>query len=240
VAFLAARLGNQSIADLYDKRSKYYKNLFDTASGLFRGRNSLGQWRTPFEPLKATSPMNNPGDYTEANAWQYFWTPAQYDVPGMTELLGGKVAFEAKLDSFFAIPALQANKHLGQEAMIGQYAHGNEPSHHIAYLYGFTAHPAKGQIIVSEICRRFYNNTPDGMIGNDDCGQMSAWYIFATLGFYPVNPASGEYVIGQPQATDILINNGRQSIRITNNKTGMRINNKLITSATIRHQQLVP
>ena len=99
-----------------------------------RGKDSKGNWRKPFNPLTVTSPMNNPGDYTEANAWQYFWTPAQYDVEGMMKLLGGKKNFTAQLDSFFTIQTPDPNKYLGQEAMIGQYAHGNEPSHHIAYL----------------------------------------------------------------------------------------------------------
>jgi predicted alpha-1,2-mannosidase len=153
----------------------------------------------------ATSPMNNPGDYTEANAWQYFWTPAQYDVEGMIKLLGGKDRFTAQLDSFFTIKAVNPNKHLGQEAMIGQYAHGNEPSHHIAYLYAFSNSPEKGRELIKQICGQFYLDTPDGMIGNDDCGQMSAWYIFSTLGFYPVNPVGGSFVFGWPQVAKASI-----------------------------------
>lgn len=126
----------------------------------------------------ATSPMNNPGDYTGANAWQYFCTSAQYDIEGMIDLLGGKKNFTAQLDSFFTIKALNPNKHLGQEAMIGQYAHGNEPSHHIAYLYAYSNKPERGREIITKICNEFYNNTATGMIGNDDCGQMSAGIFF--------------------------------------------------------------
>jgi putative alpha-1,2-mannosidase len=111
-------------------------------------------------PLMATSPMNNPGDYTEANAWQYLWTPAQYDVEGMITLLGGKKNFTAQLDSFFSIKAIHPNKHLGQEAMIGQYAHGNEPSHHIAYLYAYSENPEKGRKLISRIYNEFYNKHP--------------------------------------------------------------------------------
>ncbi len=199
IAQMAITLGKSELAKKYEQRSKNYKNLFDPSTNLFRGKDSKGNWRTPFDPLTATSPMNNPGDYTEANAWQYFWTPAQYDIEGIINLLGSKQALEAKLDSFFSIKPINANKYLGQEAMIGQYAHGNEPSHHIAYLYAFTPRPEKGKKIIKDISEQFYSNTPNGMIGNDDCGQMSAWYIFSTLGFYPVNPINGQYIIGAPQ-----------------------------------------
>jgi predicted alpha-1,2-mannosidase len=180
-----------------------------------RGKDSKGHWRSPFNPLMATSPMNNPGDYTEANAWQYFWTPALHDVPGMLQLLGGKKSFTDQLDSFFTIKALHPNKHLGQEAMIGQYAHGNEPSHHIAYLYAFTDHPEKGSALLHRICQDFYDDTPQGMIGNDDCGQMSAWYIFTTLGFYPVNPFDGAFVLGAAQVKNAVVHVGKgKTLRI--------------------------
>jgi predicted alpha-1,2-mannosidase len=220
VALLARRLKADSLAALFSKRSIYYKNLFDSTTGLMRGKNSRGEWRNPFYPLDATSPMNNPGDYTEANAWQYFWTPAQYDIAGLQSLLGGQDAFEQKLDSFFSITTPNPNKHLGQEAMIGQYAHGNEPSHHVAYLYAFTKSPQKGQKIIREICNRFYKPTPDGLIGNDDCGQMSAWYIFSMLGFYPVNPANATFVQGLPQLDRAVIRTGKKTIEITRNSQG--------------------
>lgn len=203
----------------FQKRANYYKNLFDTETKLFRGKDTNGNWRTPFDPLTATSPMNNPGDYTEANAWQYFWTPAQYDIDGMKNLLGGKKEFTKKLNDFFTIESLNPNKFLGQEAMIGQYAHGNEPSHHIVYLYAYSETPKFGQKYIHKIINEFHNNTPDGMIGNDDCGQMSAWYILSTLGFYPVNPANGEFVLGAPQvkkATLHLKNNKTFTIEATN------------------------
>lgn len=212
LATMAKKVGNQEIAATYFKRALYYKNNFDSTTKQFRGKDSHGNWRDPFSPLMATSPMNNPGDYTEANAWQYFWTPAQYDVAGMTQLLGGKKQFTAQLDSFFSIQTPNPNKFLGQEAMIGQYAHGNEPSHHIAYLYAYSDSPKKGQKLIHQIFNEFYDNTPDGMIGNDDCGQMSAWYILSTLGFYQVNPAKDEFVLGAPQVrrATIHLNNGKQ------------------------------
>jgi predicted alpha-1,2-mannosidase len=208
IALMAEKMGKKEIAAAYYKRAGYYKNLYDPTTRQMRGKDSKGKWRNPFDPLIATSPMNNPGDYTEANAWQYFWTPAQYDVEGMMQLLGGKDEFTAQLDSFFTIKALNPNKHLGQEALIGQYAHGNEPSHHIAYLYAYSNTPEKGRELIDQICKQFYNDTPDGMTGNDDCGQMSAWYIFATLGFYPVNPADGSFVFGWPQVKKAWVNTG--------------------------------
>ena len=199
VAEMARQLGDSAIHRTFSRRALFYQNLFDPETRLFRGKDSKGAFRSPFDPFTATSPMNNPGDYTEANAWQYFWTPAQYDVPGMTALLGGKKAFTEKLDSFFAIPAKNPNAFLGQEAMIGQYAHGNEPGHHIAYLYAFSDNPRKGQEIVRRILETFHQNAPNGMIGNDDCGQMSAWYVLSCLGFYPVNPSTGAFTLGAPQ-----------------------------------------
>jgi predicted alpha-1,2-mannosidase len=199
VAEMARKLGREDIVLDFQKRAVYYRNLFDPETMFLRGRHSNGQWRTPFDPMMATSPLNNPGDYTEANAWQYFWTPAQHDVPGMMQLLGGKEQFTQKLNAFFTTESLNPNKFLGQEAMIGQYAHGNEPSHHIIYLYAFTDRFKTGQKYIHQVITDFHQNTPNGMIGNDDCGQMSAWYILSSLGFYPVNPANGRFVIGSPQ-----------------------------------------
>ncbi len=219
VATMAKETGRKDIAETYFKRSLYYKNIYDPSTNQMRGKDSHGRWRNPFNPLSATSPMNNPGDYTEANAWQYFWTPAQYDIEGMIQLLGGKKNFTAQLDSFFTIQTPNANKYLGQEAMIGQYAHGNEPSHHIAYLYAYSDTPKKGQKYIHQIIHEFYNNGPDGMIGNDDCGQMSAWYILSTLGFYQINPANNEFVLAAPQVKHAVIHlpNGKQLIIDTEN-----------------------
>lgn len=205
ISSMASVMGNDSIANVYKKRSEFYKNLFDIETGLMRGKDTEGNFRTPFDPLTPTSPMNNPGDYTEANAWQYTWTPFHYDHEGYIDLLGGKEEFTNLLDTFFTIQADGDNKHLGQEGLIGQYAHGNEPSHHIAYLYGYSSEPEIGKRRISEIYNTFYSSAPTGITGNDDCGQMSAWYIFTTLGFYPVNPANGEFVFGMPQVKNATI-----------------------------------
>jgi predicted alpha-1,2-mannosidase len=237
---MAEKMGKRDIASSYFKRANYYSNVYDSSTRHMRGKDSKGNWRIPFNPLVATSPMNNPGDYTEANAWQYFWTPAQYDVEGMMQLLGGKKNFTAQLDSFFAIKAVNPNKHLGQEAMIGQYAHGNEPSHHIAYLYAYSDKPQRTGELVAQICQAFYNNTTTGMIGNDDCGQMSAWYIFSTLGFYPVNPANGEYVLGKPQVkkATVHLSDGKILQVMNNNSKTVLWNGASLKGVTISHKAL--
>jgi predicted alpha-1,2-mannosidase len=242
VSQMAKNLGDEENAVYFEKRANYYKNLFDQETKLFRGKDSKGNFRTPFDPLTATSPLNNPGDYTEANAWQYFWTPAQYDIEGMIELLGGKANFTEHLNTFFTTEALNPNKFLGQEAMIGQYAHGNEPSHHILYLYAYSDTPEIGYEYISKVINEFHNNTPDGMIGNDDCGQMSAWYIFSTLGFYPVNSAEGEFVFATPQVDKAKINlQNKKILEIT--KSGEKLNtiklNNLTLQTTISYDQLL-
>lgn len=244
IAKMADKMGKKEIAAAYYKRANYYKNLYDSSTKQMRGKDSKGNWRKDFNPLLATSPMNNPGDYTEANAWQYFWTPAQYDLEGMMKLLGGKKNFTDQLDSFFTIQSLNPNKHLGQEAMIGQYAHGNEPSHHIAYLYAFSNKPEKGKELIAQICKNFYNNTPTGMIGNDDCGQMSAWYIFSTLGFYPINPAGGEYVLGIPQVAKAIVYTGEKKEFIITKKNNavnrtVYINGKPVSTPILKHIDLI-
>ncbi|MFN5156813.1 MAG: GH92 family glycosyl hydrolase [Betaproteobacteria bacterium] len=198
VARVARALGDEATAARFAQRAAGWRHLWDAQSQQMRGKDSQGRWREPFDPLVPTSPMNNPGDYTEANAWQYTPTPALHDVAGFIQVLGGEAALEAWLDRFFATPSLGTNKHLGQEALIGQYAHGNEPSHHIAWLYAFTARPDKGHALVRRIAREFYGDGPDGLIGNDDCGQMGAWRVLAALGLYPVMPASGQWVLAPP------------------------------------------
>jgi predicted alpha-1,2-mannosidase len=198
VARVARAAGRADLAERFARRALGYRQMWDTGTMQMRGKDSAGHWRSPFDPLTPTSPLNNPGDYTEANAWQYTLTPALHDPQGLVDLMGGAEAFEAWLDRFFSLQAPGDNKHLGQEALIGQYAHGNEPSHHIAYLYAWTASPHKGHALIRRIASEFYSDRPDGITGNDDCGQMSAWYVLSTLGFYPVVPASGQYVLGVP------------------------------------------
>jgi predicted alpha-1,2-mannosidase len=202
VARVAAAARQDAVAQRFAARAQGWRQLLDPQTQLMRGRDAQGRWREPFRPLEVTSPLSHPGtnsDYTEANAWQYSLTPALHDPQGLVEALGGSAAFERWLDRFFSLKGDGEAKFLGQEALIGQYAHGNEPSHHIAYLYAWTQAPWKGHALIRRITREFYADTPDGILGNDDCGQMSAWYVLSTLGFYPVVPASGTYVLGAPQ-----------------------------------------
>jgi predicted alpha-1,2-mannosidase len=203
VAEMARMLGKKTDEKEFTRRAEFYKNLFDPETKLMRGRDSYGNWRTPFDPFAPTSPLRNPGDYTEANAWQYSFAP-QHDIAGLINLQGGKANFAKMLDKFFSArtdtgETEESLKYLGQEGLIGQYSHGNEPSHHIAYLYKFTDEGWKTDELIRKITTKFYSDKPDGITGNDDCGQMSAWYVLSVLGIYPVNPSNGFYVLGAPQ-----------------------------------------
>jgi predicted alpha-1,2-mannosidase len=198
VARVARAAGDAATAERFAQRARGWRQLWDERLGVTRGKDSEGRWREPFDPTEATSPMNNPGDFTEGNAWQYSLAPALHDAPGFRDRVGGAQALGEWLDAFLARPMPKADKHLGQEALIGQLAHGNEPGHHVPWLYAFTDRPAKGAALVRRIARSFYGTGPGGLIGNDDAGQMGAWFVFAALGFYPVMPASGQYVAGEP------------------------------------------
>ncbi|MBL8329819.1 MAG: GH92 family glycosyl hydrolase [Rubrivivax sp.] len=198
VARVARALGDLALADRFARRAGGWRQLWDERLGTVRGKDSAGRWREPFDPAEATSPMNNPGDFTEANAWQYSLAPALHDAQGLRDRVGGPRALGDWLDAFLARPMPKADKHLGQEALVGQLAHGNEPGHHVPWLYAYTDRPHKGPELVRRIAREFYGTGPGGLIGNDDAGQMGAWFVFAALGFYPVMPASGRYVAGEP------------------------------------------
>ncbi len=191
----ALSLGKNDIAQRYLESSRSYRHLFDSIRGFMRGKDSKGNFREPFDPLHAS---HRNDDYCEGNAWQYTWL-VPHDVEGLAQLFGGKESMLAKLDSLFLQPSA-----LGEEAspdisgMIGQYAHGNEPSHHILYLYTMLGHPERTSELVHHVLETLYNDTPEGLCGNEDVGQMSAWYVLASLGLYQVEPASGRYWISQP------------------------------------------
>lgn len=204
----AEKLGKTEDAAFFKKRSEYYKNLFDKESNAMRPKNAKGEWLTPFDPYQlAHADSGVGGHYTEGNALQYTWHVMQ-DIPGLIELMGGKEEAEKVLDYFFNTTKETTGKLSDVTGLIGQYAHGNEPSHHVAYIYPYLDRPEETQRLVRRICTDFYRNKPDGLIGNDDCGQMSAWYMFSTLGFYPMNPVSGEFVFGAPQIPSARINVG--------------------------------
>ncbi|MGO4288289.1 GH92 family glycosyl hydrolase [Chitinophaga sp. RAB17] len=202
-AAMAKALHQEEDYHYFLKRATNYKLYFDPATGFFRGRSAAGVMRADFDPTKAPDP-----ELAEGNAWQYLWLVPQ-DVSGLAALLGGKKAMAEKLDTFFTLP-MKADKEVLADltGLIGQYAHGNEPGHHIAYLYTFAGQQWKTAEKVRYIMKEMYHDRPDGIIGNEDCEQMAAWNVFSAMGFYPVFPASGKYVIGSPAVDKAVINTG--------------------------------
>ena len=202
---LAERLGKKDRAAFYADREGYYRDYFDPETKCMRGRDSKGAWRMPFDPF-ATSGGPRGFDYVEGSANHYVWHVLQ-DIPRLVSLMGGPDAFEARLDQLFdESKAGRTGPDINCTGEIGAYAHGNEPGHHVPWLYAYTRHPEKGADIIRKICRRLYSPMPDGLCGNDDCGQMSAWYVFACAGFYPVNPCDGMFVLGAPQLPEVCFN----------------------------------
>ena len=202
VAQAAQKLGKQEDYEYFLKRSKSYKNYFDASTGFMRGKMLDGSWRTPFSPYASS---HREDDYCEGNAWQYTWL-VPHDVEGLVECFGSKEAFVNKLDSLFL-----ANGDMGEASspdisgLIGQYAHGNEPSHHTVYLYTLVGQPWKTADRIKEILHTMYTDQPDGLSGNEDVGQMSAWYILSSFGFYQVEPAGGKFVFGYPNLDKVEI-----------------------------------
>jgi predicted alpha-1,2-mannosidase len=195
IARLARHLGDSATAERFEKRAANWRNSFDAKTGFLRARKSDGSYRTPFDPTA----INYGSDYTEGNAWQYSWFVPQ-DQAGLFRLLGGDAKAVAKLDAMFDFDNSKLDYSHAEDiaGLIGQYIHGNEPSHHVAYLYTFAGQPWRTQERLKQIVESQYKPTPDGLAGNDDLGQMSAWLVFTALGFYPVAPGSNEYVIGRP------------------------------------------
>lgn len=202
VAQLAKHLGKTADYEHFMKRSQFYRNLFNKDTGFFWAKDDKGNWLKPFDPFRYGANGGYP--FTEGNAWQYLWYVPQ-DVPDFVSLMGGEKAFENKLDEFFTLEVENKDKNHNASGFIGQYAHGNEPSHHVIYLYNYIGAPEKTQYYASKVMNELYNNTSSGYSGNEDCGQMSAWYIFSSMGFYPVNPATGIYVIGTPLLEQVVI-----------------------------------
>jgi predicted alpha-1,2-mannosidase len=196
VAAVAEKLGKTDDAAYFGKRAKSYRSYFDKVTGFMRGKVSTGEWTTPFDPAFS----NHEGsDYTEGNAWQYLWLVPQ-DVEGLINLMGGKVPFADKLEQLFNVK--EAVKGTGASAdisgLIGAYAHGNEPGHHTSFLFNYCGRFWRTQELNRQIQTTMYTSAPDGLCGNEDCGQMSAWYVFSAMGFYPVNPAELKYQFGSP------------------------------------------
>ena len=245
IAQLAKKLNKDEDYNYFMKRSKAYKEYFDNETRFMRGKLTDGSWRNPFDPVRAEHRVN---DYCEGNAWQYLWLVPQ-DPEGLIELLGGDEKYTEKLDELFSM-----SSELGEEAsmditgMIGQYAHGNEPSHHTTYMYAYSGQPYKIADKVRYINNELYTDKPDGLSGNEDCGQMSAWHIFSSLGFYPVNPSNGAYVFGSPlfeEASIVLPENKKFTIIAKENSDqniyiqSVELNGKDYKYSYITHKDIV-
>jgi len=248
-ARLARALGRKADAAFFFKRAENYRNLFDGKTGFMRGRDAQGKWRDPFNEFSMRWNEKYGRDYTEGNAWQYTWHVLN-NPEGLVDLMGGKKAFYAKLDTFFTLPdyvSVEGEKKTVILGFVGQYAHGNEPSHHVAYLFPYAGCSWRTAEIVRKVCAEQYVNKPDGLTGNDDCGQMSAWYIFSAMGFYPVNPCADGYVFGAPQLPEMIVDvgYGRTFKIVAKNlsKTNLyvksiRLNGKKLGGIKIRHEDI--
>ncbi len=242
VALVAKKLGKTEDYERFYRRSMFYKNLFDPETGFFRPKDEKGNWMEGFDPLSYEQPC-----FVEGNAWQYMWFVPQ-DPQGLIDLFGGTKGFLKKLDENFCLTATSGEVNGNASGFIGQYAHGNEPSHHTVYLYNFAGKPERAQELVEQVRSEFYRATPCGYAGNDDCGQMSAWYIFSSLGFYPFHAGSAEYVIGTPLFTKATLHleNGNDFVITAKNKTPERIhvksvklNGKPLKDLKITNQQIM-
>lgn len=242
IALMADRMGKKELADDFYKRASNYCNVFNGKTSFMQPRDIKGNFIAGFKPEEYTPHI------TESNGWQYLWS-VQHDIDGLIELIGGKKRFEEKLDSMFNLtPKENEELPIFSTGMIGQYAHGNEPSHHVAYLYNYTDSPWKTQKYVSEIMHELYKNTPDGLCGNEDCGQMSAWYVLSAMGFYPVNPVSGEYEIGTPMFPELKIKFADNKIFTIFAKNvsrdncyikSVKLNGKLLPDLSIKHEDII-
>ncbi len=246
VAAVAQKLGKTEDAAYFSKRALNYRNYFDKETGFMRGKLSNGQWTTPFDPAFS---KHEGSDYTEGNAWQYLWLAPQ-DVNGLIELLGGKDAFADKLDQLFNVEeGVKGNEASSDiSGLIGAYAHGNEPGHHTSFLFNYAGRAWRTQELNRQIQETMYTNKPDGLCGNEDCGQMSAWYVFSAMGFYPVNPSELKYQFGSPivQEAKIEVAPGKfftmkAPLASKDNKyiQEVKLNGQVIDRTFITHQEII-
>jgi predicted alpha-1,2-mannosidase len=245
IAQLAKKLNKMDDYHYFMDRSKAYKSYFDSETGFMRGKFLDGSWRTPFDPVSAQHRIN---DYCEGNAWQYLWLVPQ-DPEGLIDLLGGDKPFINKLDRLFSMSSeLEKGSSMDITGLIGQYAHGNEPSHHTTYMYAYAGAQYKIPENVRYIINELYTDKPDGLAGNEDCGQMSSWYILSSLGFYPVNPSNGVYVFGSPVFDNAKIelgNNKSFTVKTVNNSQkniyiqSVKLNGVDYKNAYITHKDII-
>jgi predicted alpha-1,2-mannosidase len=245
IAQLAKAIGKEDIAKTYEERSQNWKKLFNDKTGFIGAKDSDGNWKTPFDPLQT-----HDEGFIEGNSWNYSLYVPQ-DITGLIKKMGGNDRFSNHLDSLFSMylpdKYFAETEDITRDGLIGCYVHGNEPSHHVAYMYNWAGKPWKTQERIHQIVNTMYLNKPDGLCGNDDCGQMSAWYIFSSLGFYPVCPGSGQYAIGSPSVKEskIELADGKKLIIKANNLSdkniyirSVKLNGKLLNKFTIEHSQL--
>ena len=241
IAQMAKSMGNTAVYEDFIQRAQYYKNCFDPSTGFMRAKSNQG-WIEPFHPSEVNF------HFTEANSWQYsFYVPQ--DINGLTKMLGGKIALEEKLDALFTAKEETQGRHqVDITGLVGQYAHGNEPSHHMAYLYNYVNKPWKTQDYIHKIINELYTDQPDGLSGNEDCGQMSAWYVLSSMGFYPVTPASNIYAIGRPffQSVTMQFENGKTLHIVAKNISeknkyiqSVQLNGTDYTKSFFQHEDLV-
>ncbi|MEM6963823.1 MAG: GH92 family glycosyl hydrolase [Bacteroidota bacterium] len=242
IAQVARLLGKTEDYEYFSARSNNYRNHFDSATGFFRAKSQNSTWKDQFDPL-----AYHPEDYCEANAWQYYWYVPQ-NVKDLIQLTGGDQAFEKKLDQMFEIQQSTEEDPDWISGYIGQYVHGNEPSHHVPYLYQYVGAGQKTKQRVRQVMDELYTTQPDGLAGNEDCGQMSAWYLFSALGFYPVNPAEGKYILGSPEVQSAIIHLPHEkTFRIKANHQSAKniyvksvsLNGKKLEDFFITHQQIM-
>ena len=222
ISVLADSLGDVETRDKYARFAGAYKSYFDPETRFMRGRDSKGKWRTPFNPRSST---HRSDDYCEGTAWQWTWF-VPHDVPGLVGLMGGEEAFAGKLDSLFTVSSELEGETVSADisGLIGQYAHGNEPSHHIIHLYNYVNRPWRTQELVDSVLHSQYRNAPDGLSGNEDCGQMSAWYILNAMGFYQVCPGEPVYSIGRPLFEEVTIHLPGQKDFVIRTKNNSKVN----------------
>ncbi|MBQ0033089.1 MAG: GH92 family glycosyl hydrolase, partial [bacterium] len=234
-AQMAKGLGKADDYAFFMKRAGYWKNVFDSSTGFARGKSADGKWREPFNPYAFGHGAGRDNDFTEGNAFQYTWH-VMHDPEGMISAMGGKDAASAILQKLFKASETVEGSPPDVTGLIGQYVHGNEPSHHVIYFFSLLGRPDLAARYVREVFDRFYLPKPDGLCGNDDCGQMSAWYLFSAMGFYPFNPCGGEYVIGAPQVPKARVKvkgEGEQWKLFTVVARGLSKENKYVKSVTL-------
>jgi len=248
VAQIAKKLGKEDDYKYFQKRSRAYEHLFDAETGFMRGKDATGEnWKEPFDPKYSAHRIH--AEYTEGNAWQHSWF-VLHDVDNLIKMHGGEDNFTAKLEQLFTESSEITGENVSVDisGLVGQYAHGNEPSHHIAYMYNYANKPWRTQYWVREILKTQYNSTPEGLSGNEDCGQMSAWYVFSSVGLYPYSPASGEYQIGSPifeESTIKIAENISFIIKADNTSDeniyiqSATLNGEVFNRTTITHKELM-